>query len=222
MGEFDVDAEYRAAIRETTEWGDLLRLGLDLGIAGNGSGTVQVPGRTGWIYVRRPDSSDVFEARNRLGFSPMEDDPLLIKKDKRRGYEVWEVVSVDISAMVYAQVMFCVPGALSVVDDIACWFRCSAPGGIQILWVILMVKIAPSGGPVTCDIELSEDNAGTWNTIFGGGVLPSIPDGSKCGAVQLLVASDTTTIAQGDILRLNSDAANGAEWLVASLGVRQL
>ena len=222
MPGYDVDAEYRAAIRETTEWGDFLRIGLEPGIAGNGAGSVQVPGRAGWVYVRRPDSLDVFEARNRLGFSPVENDPLLLKKDKSRGYEIWEVVAVDIGAIVYAQVMFCVPGTLSIADDVAPWFICGAPDGINTLSAILSVKTAPGGGPVTCDIELSSDCGTSWESIFTivGATLPNIPEGENCSPV--FVFTFPVWIQPGDILRLNLDAVNGATDLTVSLRARQL
>ncbi len=222
MPNWDVDAEYRAAIRETIEWGDLLKVGLEPGIAGNGSGIVQVPGRFGWIYVRRPDSLDLFEARNRLGFAPMDNDPLLLKKDKSKGYEVWEVVAVDIGAIVYAQVMFCVPDTLSIADDVAPWFICGAPAGINALSAILAVKTAPTGGSVICDIEMSGDCGGTWASIFTimGTDLPAISDGDNCSLV--LTFLSPVWIATGNILRLNNDSVNGAADLTASLRVRQL
>lgn len=52
--------------------------------------------------------------------------------------------------------------------------------------------------------------------------MSTIPNGDKCSPVLTLGASDTTTMDQGDILRLNNDAVNAAEDLTASLRVRQL
>jgi len=219
---FDVDVEYRAAVREVNEWALALQLGLEPAQAGDGLGNVDVSGRSGWIYVRRIGSSDIFQARNLLGYKPLEDDYIIIKKDREKGYEIWEVISVDVAGVVYAQPMFCVPGALSVGLDVASWFRCSAPNGIQLLWVVIFVKTPPSGGTVICDIQLSEDCGGTFTTIFGGGIFPTIADGDRCSSQLDLGASDTTIMAQGDILRLDNTAVNGAEWLVASVGVRQL
>jgi len=63
----------------------------------------------------------------------------------------------------------------------------SLPDTAQITRVDLIVTANPVGATIIVDIEYSDDNGGSWTTVFTGGTnRPLIADGSKTG--------NTTTI----------------------------
>ncbi len=96
-----------------------------------------------------------------------------------------------------AQVMFTVPGTLSVDTDVAPWFECSLPDGIEILDCSAIVKTAPTGTAVLFEVHLSTDSGGTWNEAVGN----NINAGDRVDAD---VASISISLMdQGDLLRLD-------------------
>lgn len=114
------------------------------------------------------------------------------------------------------QPMFGVVGTLAVADDQAPWFICGHPNGLTLVSTASVVKTAGTGAAITFDIQLSSDGA-SWATIYS--VLPSIADGSRVSTDGTL---STTTIDQGDMLRINIEQVGstvaGAD-LTASLRV---
>jgi len=72
-----------------------------------------------------------------------------------------------------AQVMFCVPGVLSVDSDPAPWFICGMPNHIVTISSIAVVKTPSIGATVAYDIWRSPDWV-TWTSIHTN----SIPAGA--------------------------------------------
>lgn len=68
--------------------------------------------------------------------------------------------------MAIYQVLFTVSGDLSVGDDVAPWYICSAPYGLKLLGVDLAVKTPSDAFIIIVDIEKST-NGVTWSSIFG-------------------------------------------------------
>lgn len=122
---------------------------------------------------------------------------------------------------VRAQVMFGVPGTLSVNDDQPPWYICSIPHNLTLLDTNLAVKTAPMGAAIEVDIQRSPDCGSTWWSIYS--TKPTIAPGTRggCGGDGVL---STEYICEGDLLRLDvtqvGSTVAGAD-LTVSLVVRQ-
>ena len=118
------------------------------------------------------------------------------------------------------QIMFTVPGTLSVGDDQAPWFICGVSSGLTLVETALAVKTAPSGSSISVDIALSGNCGGSWGSIYS--TKPSIPGGSRCGGGGTF---STAYISKGTILRLDIDSVGsgtaGAD-ITVSLRVKQV
>ena len=95
-----------------------------------------------------------------------------------------------------AQVMFAVPGTLSVNTDAAPWFECSLPDGLTIVDCSAMAKTAPTGAAILFAVYISTDNGATWNEAVGN----NINAGDRVDAD--VASISISTVAQGDILKL--------------------
>ena len=122
---------------------------------------------------------------------------------------------------VRAQVMFCIPGTLSVDDDQAPWYICSILHHLTLLDTNLVVKTAPTGAAIEIDIQRSPDCGHTWWSIYS--TKPTIAAGSMGDCDGSGTLSDQY-ICEGDLLRLDvtqvGSTVAGAD-LTVSLVVRQ-
>lgn len=76
----------------------------------------------------------------------------------------------------YGQIMFAVPGTLSVEDDVAPWFVCDIPQGITLLNTIGAVKTPATG--TYYELETSTDGI-TWTYIHANGIAAGYYLGSE-------------------------------------------
>lgn len=96
-----------------------------------------------------------------------------------------------------AQVMFAVPGTLSADTDVAPWFECSLPNGLEIVDCSAVVKTAPTGAAILFGVHLSTDGGSTWNEAVGN----NINAGDRVDAD--VASISISEMDQGDILRLD-------------------
>ena len=76
------------------------------------------------------------------------------------------------------QILFEKSGNLSVADDVSPWYICSAPYGITMLGISLVLKTPCSGIPIIIDIRWSSDGI-TWASIFGEPYIFGAHDGPE-------------------------------------------
>ena len=121
---------------------------------------------------------------------------------------------------VEGQIMFTVPGTLSVGDDQAPWFICGVSSGLTLVETALAVKTAPTGSGIQVDIALSGNCGVDWGSIYS--TKPSISAGNRCGGGGTF---SVPYISKGTILRLDIDSVGsgtaGAD-ITVSLRVKQV
>ena len=90
-----------------------------------------------------------------------------------------------------AQIMFTVPGTLSVDTDPCPWFLCSLPDGFQMISCIAAVKTAPTGTFISYGIHVSDDGA-SWTNVHAN----VIAVGDKMSSEDTDITPDTVTLNQ--------------------------
>ncbi len=116
-----------------------------------------------------------------------------------------------------AQVMFCVPGTLSVDDDPAPWFICGAPNGVYITGIALVVKTPGTVRSIIVDVEKSTDGGTTWTSIFGEPWISGAHDGPEDSATLISGGGAFTTSMEGLVIeRAIPHAATGTITTVIS------
>jgi len=120
------------------------------------------------------------------------------------------------------QVLFTVSGNLSVADDVAPWYICSAPYGLELLGVDLAVKTPGQGATIMIDIEKST-NGITWSSIFGEPFLYGTHDGVDDANTLRDTSANFTQDLIGLIIDNVSDGSSGIiqtvtpNWIYAPL-----
>ena len=97
-----------------------------------------------------------------LGGELDSDDTWFVVEDQRGNPRTYRVRASQM--LTRAQVMFCVPGTLSVDSDPAPWFICSMPNGLVMIATMAVVKTPPTGAPIAYDIWRSTDGV-SWESI---------------------------------------------------------
>jgi len=107
----------------------------------------------------------------------------------------------------YGQIMFAVPGTLSVGDDVAPWFICDVPEGMTLLSTKAGVK-TPGGSAIYYELETSTDGE-NWTYIHANGI--------GAGAYLSPEGTEFTDafIEENTIVRLNITQGSGADLTVA-------
>lgn len=121
-------------------------------------------------------------------------------------------VTID-GPTLYHQLNWYVAGLLTIADGQKEIYKLDRDVNFQS--VDLNVKVAPSGGPVTVDIEHASSVSGPWTSLFS--TLPTIADTAQEGGGNAVFS--VTNLAAGNFLRLNIDTVNSAEDLTAQLNM---
>ena len=96
--------------------------------------------------------------------------------------------------------MFPIGGDLSIGDDQTLWLASLCDCVVRELFAA--IKTAPTGAAIIVEIERSDDEAATWDSV--GTV--TIPIGSKTGATTGL----SFQLNKNDLLRINIDQVGSA------------
>lgn len=110
--------------------------------------------------------------------------------------------------MAIYQVLFTVSGNLSVGDDVAPWYICSAPYGLKLLGVDLAVKTPGLKASIMIDIEKST-NGTSWSSIFGEPFLYGTHDGTDNVSTLRDMSASFTVDLIGLIIDNASDGSSG-------------
>ena len=113
------------------------------------------------------------------------------------------------------QVLFTVSGDLSVGDDVAPWYICSAPYGLTLLGVDLAVKTPSAGASIIIDIEKSTDGT-SWSSIFGEPFIYGTHDGLDDASTLTDNGASFTEDLVGLIIDNVSDGSSGSISAVSS------
>lgn len=122
------------------------------------------------------------------------------------------------------QIMFTVPGTLSIDSDPAPWYICSVPDGLQIIGMQLVVKTAPTGASIIIKAYRWLGPAEWWS-MYSIGNEPYIAAGEIVGVDGTLsTKAGRPLLEKGQMIRIAVDQVGSGEAgadLTVSVMVRQ-